>query len=402
MTTLDKDRASALAAELADMIDPSRLLQVMMSLLEIPSPSGAERAVSERYAATLRDAGMLVELDEEFAESPNVIARMSQLRPEARTLQLDGHTDTVSQPHPPPSFRDGLISGRGAADMKGGLAAIAEVARVLNSSGTRLGGNLLVTAHGQHEDPVPPNELHAPMFSLFNRGVVGDAAIIPEGPSHEMVIAGKGICVFDVAFQRDGEPVHEVFWRDRVPNPIMAAHRFIQLLEEQSRAWNQHPDPLLGPETYFVGVIQSGDYYNRIPTSCRLEGSRRYPAERTYEDVAEELEALGRQVERETGLRAEMKLRPSGQGFRLDPGEPIVRVVRQAYRDTVHRDLPLAGMSLIGNASQFNTIAHVPTVYHGVDQATAHSSFEQVALEDVVRCARVLMRSVVHYLGVLE
>jgi acetylornithine deacetylase/succinyl-diaminopimelate desuccinylase-like protein len=240
------------------------------------------------------------------------------------------------------------------------------------------------------------------MFALFRKGIVGDAAIIAEGPSHEMVIAGKGLCVFDIAFNRDGEPVHEVFWRDQVPNPIMGGHRFVELLEARARDWVLHPDPLLGPETYFVGVVQSGDYYNRIPTSCRLEGTRRYPAERSLDDVAAELRTIVRQVEHETGLRAELKLSPSGQGFRLDADAPIVRVVRQAYRETLNRELPLAGMSLIGNASQFNTIAHVPTVYHGVDQATAHSGFERVALEDIARTARVLVRSIVHYLGVAE
>jgi acetylornithine deacetylase/succinyl-diaminopimelate desuccinylase-like protein len=402
MTVLDNSSPRARADALAEQVNPTRLLQVTMSLLEIPSPSGSERGVAERYAEVLRDSGLVVELDEEFPDSPTVIGRMTWQHPVARTLQFDGHTDTVAQPHPSPTFCDGQISGRGAADMKAGLAAMAEVARVIASSGARLAGNLLVTAHGQHEDPVPPNELHAPMFSLFNRGVVGDAAIIAEGPSHEMIVAGKGICVFDVTFQRDGEPVHEVYWRDRIANPIMGAHRFIQLLEERARGWAESPDPLLGPETYFVGVIHSGDYYNRIPTTCRLEGSRRYPAERTFEQVADELRGLATQVEHETGLRADMQLRPSGQGFRLDPREPIVQVVRQAYRETVDRELPLAGMSLIGNASQFNTIARVPTVYHGVDQATAHSGFEQVALEDVVRCARVLVRSAVHYLGVLD
>jgi acetylornithine deacetylase/succinyl-diaminopimelate desuccinylase-like protein len=384
-----------------ERVDPQRLLESAMALIEIPSPSGNEAAVAERYARLLRENGLPeVQVDRAFPDSPTVIAR---LRGNGRgpTLQLEGHLDTVSQPHPAPMFRDGELYGRGAADMKAGLAAMAEAARVLVEAGCTIHGELLITAHGQHEDPVAPHELHAPLLDLFRRGIVGDAAIIAEGPAHEMVLAGLGLCVFEVTFERDGEPVHEIPWRDQVPNPILAGHRFLGLLEERSHAWKRSPDPLLGPETAFVGVFESGDYFNRIPTRARLVGSRRYPAERSYAEVVDELRSLAEQAANDTGLglRAVVETRPSGQGFRLAPDAAIVGVVSRAYRAVVGRDLPIAGMALIANGSQFNTIAGVPTVYHGVDQRTAHSGLEHVALADVVRTARVLLGSALDFLS---
>src|SRR5260221_6417830 len=129
-----------------------------MALIEIPSPSGSEAAVAERFAQLLRENGLPeVQLDRAFPDSPTIIAR---LRGTARgpTLQLEGHLDTVSQPHPAPVFRNGELYGRGAADMKAGLAAMAEAARVLVEAGCTIHGDLLVTAHGQHEDPVAPHE----------------------------------------------------------------------------------------------------------------------------------------------------------------------------------------------------------------------------------------------------
>lgn len=389
---------SAVVSELVEQVDPERLLRSTMALVEIPSPSGQEQAVAERYAELLAECGMQVSLDTEFTGSPTVIARLSGAG-QGKTLQLEGHTDTVSQAHPPPVVRDGRIYARGAADMKAGLAAMAEAVRVLHASGRTLQGDLLLTAHGQHEDPVAPHELHAPLFALFRKGIVGDAAIIAEGPSHQMVLAGKGLCVFELSLERDGEPVHEIPWRDEVPNPILGGQRVLELLAERERTWRLQPDPLLGPETYFVGVFEAGDYFNRIPTRCRVVGSRRYPPERSYEEVVDDLRALATQVESETGLRAVLETRPSGQGFRVAPGEPIVQAVSRAYRQVVGRDLPPAGMSLIANGSQFNTIAHVPTVYHGVDQTTAHSGLEHVAVTDVVRTARVLVASAIEFTG---
>jgi acetylornithine deacetylase/succinyl-diaminopimelate desuccinylase-like protein len=387
---------------LTERVDPQRLLESAMALIEIPSPSGSEAAVAERYAQLLRESGLHeVQLDRAFPESPSVIARLRGTG-NGPTLQLEGHLDTVGQPHPAPMFRDGELYGRGAADMKAGLAAMAEAARVLVDTGAPIHGDLLITAHGQHEDPVAPHELHAPLLDLFRRGIVGDAAIIAEGPAHEMVLAGLGLCVFEVAFERDGEPVHEIPWRDHVPNPILAGHRFLGLLEERSRAWQRSPDPLLGPETAFIGVFEAGDYFNRIPIRARLIGTRRYPAERNYDDVVDELRSLAEQAAHETGLglRAVVGTRPSGQGFRLAPDAAIVGVLSRAYQAVVGCDLPIAGMALIANGSQFNTIAGVPTVYHGVDQRTAHSGLEHVALADVVRAARVLTASAVEYLAV--
>jgi acetylornithine deacetylase/succinyl-diaminopimelate desuccinylase-like protein len=391
-------QSAEVVADLVARVDPERLLQTTMALVEIASPSGQERAVAERYAELLSNNGLRVDLDSEFPESPTVIARLRGAG-QGRTLQLEGHTDTVAQPHAPPVTRDGRIYGRGAADMKAGLAAMAEAVRVLGAAGRPLQGDLLLTAHGQHEDPVAPHELHAPLFALFRKGIVGDAAIIAEGPSHQMVLAGKGLCVFELSLERDGEPVHEIPWRDEVANPILGGQRVLELLAEREREWRARPDPLLGPETFFVGVFEAGDYFNRIPTRCRLVGSRRYPPERSYDEVINDLRELARQVESETGLRAVLETRPSGQGFRVAPSEPIVQAVSRAYHQVVGHDLPQAGMSLIANASQFNTIAHVPTVYHGVDQTTAHSGLEHVALSDVVRTARVLIASAVEFSG---
>jgi acetylornithine deacetylase/succinyl-diaminopimelate desuccinylase-like protein len=371
-----------------------------MDLVQIPSPSGEEAEVSGRLSEALAEAGMDVVLDHEFPESPNVIGRLRFA--EGRTLQLDGHTDTVSQPHPPPRIDGGRLYGRGTADMKAGLAAVVEAARVLRESGLPLRGDLLVTAHGQHEDPVPPHELHAPMLALFRKGVLGDAAVIAEGPSHEMVVAGKGLSSFEVVFRRPGAAVHEIPWRERLPNPILAAHRFIGRFEELAQMWATRPDPLLGPESVFIGVLEGGDYFNRIPTRCRVAGSRRYTAERTGAEVEAELRALAADAAGPDGLEAEVSVTHSGQGFWLDPAQEIVRATRWAYQEVTGREQPLVGMSLIANASQFNTIARVPTVYHGVDQTTAHSDLEHVAIEDIVRTARVLAATAVAYLGVDE
>src|SRR5689334_19358899 len=87
-------------------VDRDRLQRTLMAMLEVPSPSGQERQLSELYAELLRGAGLAVDLDYEFPQSPNVIGRLGGPRA-GRTLQFDGHTDTISQEHPAPYCADG-------------------------------------------------------------------------------------------------------------------------------------------------------------------------------------------------------------------------------------------------------------------------------------------------------
>ena len=81
-----------------------------MGLIEIPSPSGSDTAVAERYAKLLRENGLHDDkLDRAVPDSPTVIARLRGTG-HGPTLQLEGHLDTVSQPHPAP-IRDATADG---------------------------------------------------------------------------------------------------------------------------------------------------------------------------------------------------------------------------------------------------------------------------------------------------
>lgn len=394
MATID-----SLQASLGAQIQPERLARRTMELVAIPSPSGHEADVATGYAAMLREAGLDVSMDREFPESPSVIARLPGSP--GRVLQLDGHLDTVPNPHSPPERRGEVLYGRGTCDMKGGLAVSAEVAQILAESRLRLGGSLLLTAHGQHEEAVPGRGLHAPLLGLLRRGIKGDACIIPEGPHLDVPIAGKGLIIFSVRFSRPGEPSHEILSDPTPPNPILAAHRFISLMQERATAWDAI-DPLVGSESFFIGSLHGGDLYNRIPTWAELSGTRRYPVGRTYAEARAELELVAARAAAETGVEVQVTPEKSGQPFRLQESDPIVVALRDSYRKVAGRDLPVSGMRYSGDVSQFCNAGGVPAVYHGTDQTSAHGDLESVGISDLVRCARVLLGASLHYLGVLD
>jgi succinyl-diaminopimelate desuccinylase len=395
---MDSRELLDLAAPMLAQVDPARLRDLTMELVRIPSWPGEERIVAQHYAEMLYDAGMHVQWETSCPESPSVVGRWSASEP-GRTLQLDGHTDTVPVEHPAPEIKEGVLYGRGSADMKCGLAAIAEVCRILTRDDTSLPlrGSLLVTAHGQHEKPAPGRRLHEPLLKLFEAGIKGDHCIIPEGPEHELAITGKGLFIWEATFSRNGEPTHEVRAAGTLPNPLMAGHRFVALLQERARAWTLD-DPLVGPEYFFVGAFQSGDLYNVVPTLCRLEGVRRYPFGRTFEEARADFDAAAAQVEREFGIDVALHVMKSGQPYRLAEDDPVVRAVRWGYHAVAGREMPFAGLRFSGDVSQFNNDGGIPAVYCGVDGDRGHGTPEFARLDEIVRGTKTLLLATLHYL----
>ena len=127
--------------ELLGRVEAERLQQTTLDLVRIRSYTGDTREVAAAYARLLEEIGLNVEILHDFPNDPCVVARLKGSGG-GPTLEFNGHLDTVPVPHPDPCVKDGRIYGRGSADMKGGLAAMAEAARVFAASGTRLKGDL--------------------------------------------------------------------------------------------------------------------------------------------------------------------------------------------------------------------------------------------------------------------
>lgn len=387
---------NALESRLLAAIDPERIKQLTLDLAAIPSPTGQSRAAAEAYALSLQDVGLDVETSDEFPDSPNVVARWRGAGG-GPTLQLAGHLDTIPVPHATPYFAAGLIYGRGAADMKGALAAMAETARVLRQSGIRLKGDLLLTAFGLHEAPGGHGE---GLRALIARGVTGDAAIVCEVGGRDLPIAGKGMGIFEITVRRSGESIHELFATPATANPIHVAARLVARLQERATALAAVALPDVGPESIFVGMMHSGDFYNRVPTSAKITGTRRHGPDKTFDDVRCELNALVADVQSEdkTGtISIELDFTPIRESFRLDPAEPIVGVVRQAYADLYGAELPLVGISMVADASILIREANVPTVYHGPWTDRAHADVEYIALDELVKAAHMYILSALRF-----
>ncbi len=362
-------------------IDGEPIAALALDLLHIPSPPGRERRMAERMADELSDAGARVRLDDEFPDSPSVIAELGV--GDGPVIQWHGHLDVIDVPHGAPERAGDRLVGRGAADMKGPLAAMTAAIRLLRAVELPGDGRLLVTLHGMHESG--GNE---PLHALIARGIHGDAVITAElGGGVELPIGGLGLTFWDITVERPGGAIHETAAPPDVLDPVEIGRRLHEALAGlrdrlAAEAAGDGPDPSL-----FIGRFSAGDYPNRLPVRAELSGTRRHDERSTLAEVAAELEAVVDGVRRETGAAISLVTRPVAEAFSVDPAATIVGAVRDAHRDLYGTELRLARARVASNAVHFVTEAGIPAVGYGPDPATNHGDHETLEVAELPRIA---------------
>jgi acetylornithine deacetylase/succinyl-diaminopimelate desuccinylase-like protein len=384
-------------AELLDTIDPDRIVRLAMDWLSVPSPTGHTRQASELFAQYYRDLGFVVETYPDYPDAPGVAARWAA-RAEGPTLQLDGHIDHIPVGHPPPTMIDGVIHGRGACDMKGPLAALAEAVRVIVQAKVPLRGGLLCTTHGMHEAPHGWGEA---LSAMVRRGVHGNAALVAEGPSDYIALAGRGSAIYDLHITRQGQVEHELHCNHETP--AWAAIRAGAEIERMRAELAAGPArPYVGPESIFIGQVHVGDFYNRVPTEAYVQGTRRFFSNHPSADVRRELEARLRPIVEAAGCRLKLDFQLVREGYEVSPDERLIQSLRRAMTAVDGREPPYGAMSAVGDVSIFVNEAKIPAVYAGADLSTAHADREYIRLDKLVRAARVYLLTIVNYLGAAE
>jgi acetylornithine deacetylase/succinyl-diaminopimelate desuccinylase-like protein len=383
-------------------IDRERLAVSALALARIPSPTGRTREAAEHYAAELAAAGMAVELVREWPEAPAVCARLhgrvgarAPTRGDDRTLTRSDHLDHVDLPHTPARLEEGVLHGRGTADMKGALACAAEAVRVLQECGVRLGGHLQILAHGLHELPAASEDL----AELCRRGLAGTAAIVCECGSETAGVAQKGLGRFSLRIRRDGGLLHELRQGAGAPNPALLMGRVLSAFEAEQVRLAAEEYPLVGSETLFAGQARSGTAWNLLPAESRIEGTRRWAPGRDAALARAELERL---IERALGREKvtwSLRWQTVRESFATDPEADIVRAVRDAYRAVTGLPLPLAATAAVADGALFAREAGIPVVYHGPGGRGIHGPRESVPVDELVRATGVYILAACHYLG---
>lgn len=385
-----------LTKRLKACINRDRLVDTVVKLVAIPSRTGDAGAVLDALAKMLASDGFQVERPEGgHPTAPAVAVRFDSGRP-GRTLQFNGHLDTVHLPFVAPTVSGDRITGSGSCDMKGGTAAAVEALRVLRESGALQAGSVLFTGHDLHEAPWGFGQQ---LDALIAAGYVGDAVLIPEYMTDHLPTVGRGNATWKVSIRRPGPPIHEVMRPLDEPSVIDAASEFVARLRQLGTRLATKSDPEAGSESVFIGQIHSGEIFNQYPQECWLEGTRRWLPGTKSEEAEQEFRSLAAQVATRTGTTIDVTYQLIRNAFRLDMADPIVATFLEAYTATSGASLPLGPKPFCDDGNSFWGLADVAAITHGPQAGGAHTVNEWVSIDDLVRVAHVYALTAVTYCG---
>ncbi|MFZ1754633.1 MAG: M20/M25/M40 family metallo-hydrolase [Caldilineaceae bacterium] len=385
LTTRDAIRAA---------VNPQRLADTALALIAVPSPTRSAGAVADRLAEILTADGFAVERPvADWPEAPAVVVRLESGVP-GRTLQFDGHLDTVHLPFVPPRQEKGYLYGSGASDMKGGIAAFVEALRVLRDTGSLKAGSVLLTAHDHHEGPWGDRRQ---VQALIREGIVGDGVLLPEYLADPLPVAARGMAIFEIRIRRAGEPVHEVLRPDGLPDVLAAGVLMARRLQELHTRLSDITHPIAGHDSVFLGQFQCGEIFNQAAVLCTLKGTRRWVTPNAAAEVQAEFADLLAQVADETGTSIEFDFEVQGEAYAVDADDPLLAAFQNAHRAVTGAPLPLGRKPFVDDGNTFAGLAGITPLSHGPAATGAHTLNEEVSLADLVRVAEVYALTAVGY-----
>lgn len=420
--------AEATSLAVLEGIDPGEIARDLAELVAIPSVDGtAAEAEAQRWCADrLRRIGLAVDqwetgiealrVDSEFpgmeVERESVVGCVGVLGADAATpgsyavpgLVLYGHTDVVPPGDPTAwesrdPFRLEVVgdvaSGRGACDMKAGVAAVLATVRALCRARVRLSRPLAVHLVSAEEDG------GAGAVATLARGHDGDGVVIAEPTGGALVPANAGALTFRIEVV--GLSTHGST-RDRGVSAVEAfevVHAALRGLEAERNAARPSGQPAVDlfdhldlPWPISVGVLRAGEWASTVPDRLVAEGRYGVAVGESVEAARDAFEAAVAQA-----CRSDPWLRghpvqvtwPGGQfaSAALPEGAPLLRRLAGAVSRVTGTSPPVLGAPYGSDLRHY--LAHgIPAVQHGPgDVRVAHAVDEHVSLSDTVACAKV-------------
>jgi acetylornithine deacetylase len=401
----------------ADAVDAAWTTDALARIVRVPSVTGDEGAVQDEVASLLAEAGTRVERvdpdpaavrqdpdwpGEEMPRDtlPIVLGRLG--RQGGRRVVLVGHVDVVpigdraTWTHDPwAAERDGdRLYGRGAVDMKGGVASILGAVRAVASQGldARLGGEILVASVPSEEDGGQG------MLAAIRAGVTGDVAVITEPTGLDIVIAHAGAITFRLTVP--GRAAHASVRREGV-SALDNLQTLVRALQADEAARNgAETDPLMTvlglPYATIIGKVSGGDWASTVIDRIVAEGRYGVKLGQSWREAERDLQrCIDDANESDPFLRdhpATVEL--TGGRFssaRIPADHPLPTGLAAVARSLLGRDAAFQGEPYGADMRLLVNEGATPTVIFGPgEKLVAHSADEWVSVDEVVACARTL------------
>jgi acetylornithine deacetylase len=343
--------------------------------------AAGEHPVAEFVADWASQARLQVEILEETPGRPNVIVRTGGAG-DGRALLLCGHLDTVGlagMTDPLIPHIDGeRLYGRGAYDMKAGLAAALVACRDVTAAG--ITGEVIVAAVADEEHSSIGVQQVLPH-------ITADAAIVTEPTELAVGTAHRGFVWMEI--QVVGKAAHGSR-PDLGVDAIVKTGPILLALEELNQRLRARKHPALGAAGVHASLITGGHEEATIPDHCVLTIERRTLPGETTADVEGEIAALLASCQTlDSDLVASYRTALARDPLETDPSATIVVTLIDAASRVLGRSADVAGVSYWAD-SAFISAAGIPTVLFGPAGDGMHAEVEWVSLPSTIACTRTL------------
>lgn len=371
------------ALALADLVE---LAQAMIRH-NTCNPPGNEQALAVQLADWARAHGLEAEVLPIAPARANLRLRLPG-GGQAPALVYCGHLDTIGPGDVPwrhdpfgGAVIDGLLQGRGASDMKGGLAAMLAAMAALRRAGERLPGDLVLLATADEELGMTGAARLAAEGALSGAGWL----VIAEPTSLDLVRAHRGVLWLEAVTH--GRAAH-----GSMPHLGVNAILHMTALAQRLSALRlpAAPHPLLPPPTISLNTIAGGQQVNIVPEQCRATIDIRTVPGQVHAQVLETVRsAIAGLAEAIPEFRFDLRVLADRPPVETAPDDPLLDAARRAAEAALGFEPPVRAISYCTDASILLAAGPLPTLLFGPgDERLAHQCDEHVPVEALAAAAR--------------
>jgi acetylornithine deacetylase len=412
--------------EVLGMIDEHQdeITAYLQRLISFQSVTGQEGEIQDFAARYMTDLGLTVDIFEPdverlrnypgflepeipFKGRPNVVGVWKGTGG-GRSILLNGHVDTV--PHEPLSewntgplagvIADSKITGRGASDMKSGVAAMTMAVQILKQIGVQLKGDVIL------EYVVDEERTGLGTLACVDRGYKADAGICCETSDLEVMPACIGRMWFTVTLK--GKPTG-ISTRWEGVSSIEKAYKIIQAVDDLEKIRFQDLQHPLYPDNRgalpcAVTMVHAGTFPSITPEDAVLRGSLGLmPYENPEETRQQLIEQIDRVCQADPWLRDHPPIVTTDGGYvaagaEIPSNHPIMETIKEMFEKALGRSPVISGRMGAADTRFLIRSGNTPTVIFGPGvTAQMHAMNENVPIENLIAATKVIALSILDW-----
>lgn len=379
-------------------MERQRKIQILKDIVNINSTNGHEEQVANYLQKLFAEYGIESEKVQYDVDRASLVSEIGSN--DGKVLAFSGHMDVVdagdvSKWKFPPfeaTEHEGKIYGRGATDMKSGLAAMVIAMIELHEEKQKLNGKIRLLATVGEE----VGELGAEQLTQKGYADDLDGLIIGEPSGHRIVYAHKGSINYTV--KSTGKNAHSSmpeFGVNAIDN-LLLFYNEVEKFVKSIDATNE----ILGDFIHNVTVIDGGNQVNSIPEKAQLQGNIRSIPEMDNETVKQVLVKIINKLNKQENVNLELIFDYDKQPVFSDKNSDLVHIAKSVASDIVKEEIPLLGISGTTDAAEFTKAKkEFPVIIFGPGNETPHQVNENVSIENYLEMVDVYKRIATEFLS---